>query len=536
MNENNLNDPELHQKDPLLPSAEITQNNPIEAPAKSEDILTAAKGGGISFAGRLFEYVVRFAFGILIARVVGVEQYGLYTLAITVSLIASNMAMLGLQTGMVRFLPPAIREKNSQSIWGIIQVCVGLPGLFSLLLSIGLFILAEPLATTLFHDPRMVPLLQIVSLLIPLDTLASMAYVITISFKQPRYSVIANNILAPLVKLLLAASFLAIGLSTKGVLLAQIIATAAGLAVLIYYVNVLFSLRRPFGSARGFIGQLLHYSIPVHLGWMVNTLRSTISTLVLGFLGLTTGVGLYTAASRFSMIGSMFFLSVGNISTPIIADLHSKGENSQMRAYYQTTTRWLLMFNIPVFLTSFLFAKQLLWIFGDDFTAGATSMMILAFGTLAYTSTGIGANILDMTDHPKVNTANAVVMVFITIILNILFIPQWDVVGAAIASTISTVLVNIVCLIEVWVLLGMQPYNRSLLKPLVAGLVATMVTVLINYLVNLPELPQLIVGSGMLWIVYAFVLYFLRFSPEDRVVFERLKSRLRAKRPIPMDV
>ncbi len=226
------------------PDASITGN---------QDILTAAKGGGVAFSGRLFEYIVRFAYGILVARVIGAEQFGLYNLAITVSLTISNMAMLGLQVAMVRFLPPAIREKDERSIWGIIQVCLGLPLLFTLALAAGLFLFADPLAALLFHDPRMVPLLQIVSLLIPLETLASMVYIITISFKQPKYSVIANNIIASLVKLLLTAGFLAIGLSTNGVLVAQIIASAAGLGVMIYFVNTLFSLRRTIG-----ISQRLH--------------------------------------------------------------------------------------------------------------------------------------------------------------------------------------------------------------------------------------------------------------------------------------
>lgn len=536
MNKINQTDKPVDQIIPIIPLVETTQINPSGARAKSQDIITAAKGGGISFGGKFFEYVVRFGFGILIARVVGVEQYGLYTLATTVSLIASNMAMLGLQTGMVRFLPPAIRENDNQSIWGIIQVCVGLPAIFSLLLAAGLFLLAGPLAALLFHDPRMVSLLRIVSLLVPLDTMASMAYVITISYKQPKYSVIANNIITPLLKLLLAAGFLAVGLSTKGVLLSQVIASAAGLAVMVYFVNALISLKRALGPANRPTRKLLRYSIPVHLGWMVNTLRSMFSTLVLGFLGLATGVGLFTAASRFSMIGTMFYSSLGNISTPIIADLHSQSETSQMKAYYQTTTRWLVMFNLPVFLTSVIFAKPLLWIFGDDFTSGAASMVILAIGTLAYTGTGVGANILDMTDHPRVNTANSVIMVFIAIFLNVLFVPPWGVVGAATASAISTVLANVVCLIEVWILLKMQPYNRSLLKPLAAGFAAALVAVLLNRILNISTLLQLIVGGGSLWIVYAVTLYLLKFPPDDQIVFERFLSRFRSMLPKTQDI
>ena len=519
------------QPDPQIP---IT---PVEETAKSsinsdwQNILTAAKGGGVSFAGRIIEYVIRFAFGIFIARVVGVEQYGLYTLAITVSLIATNIAMLGLQTGMVRFLPAAIREKDDQTAWGIIQVSVGIPLIFSLILAGGLLILADPLAGLLFQDTRMVPLLRIASLLIPLDTLSSMAYVITISYKQPQYSVITDNILAPLIKLLLAASFLAIGLSTQGILFAQLIASLTALLVLIYFVNSLFPLRRTLGSATKHLKKLIRYSLPVYLGWIVNTLQSTFTTLALGFLGLATGVGVYAAASRFSLIGSMFYLSVGNISTPIFADLHSQGNTAQMKAYYQTTARWLLMFNIPVFLTSVLYAKPLLWLFGDDFTAGVSSMIILAFGTLAYTSTGLGANILDMTDHPKVNSINSLIMVFILIFLNILLVPRWEVLGAALATSISIVLVNVISLIEVWILLRMQPYNRSLLKPILAGLVAGSIAALINHFFSLSYFLQLIVGGGMLWFVYLGLLFLFKLPHDDMLVVERALVKIRAKSP-----
>jgi O-antigen/teichoic acid export membrane protein len=207
-----------------------------------------------------------------------------------------------------------------------------------------------------------------------------------------------------------------------------------------------------------------------------------------------------------------------------------------MKAYYQTTTRWMVMFNLPVFLTSVLFAKQLLWIFGDDFTAGAPSMMIMAVGTLVYTATGVGANILDMTDHPTINTINSVVMVIVTILLNLLFIPPLGVVGAAIASTVSTVVVNVLCLVEVWVILGMQPYNFSFIKPIAASLAAALVTLILNHFLHLPVLLQLMVGCSALWFIYASVLYLLKFSPDDQIVLGRFLSRLQSKLPKTQDV
>jgi len=509
----------------------MTRENPSLAGA-NQDILTAAKGGGVSFLGRIFEYVIRFIFGVVIARAIGVEQYGLYTLGITVALIAVNVAMLGLQVGMVRFLPSAIREKDDAAISEIIKLCVGLPVLFSLALAAGMFLFATPLAELIFHDLRLVPILRIASLLVPLDTLGSMAYVVTISFKRPEYSTLTSNVISPLAKLFLAVGFLALGLSTRGVLISQVIASAAGLTLLLYYTNALFSLKRSFLTAKHNRWEILSYSFPAYLGWIVNTVRTTLATLVLGWVGLTAGVGVFTAASRFSMIGSMFYLSIGNISTPIFADLHSRGAAFQMKAYYQTTTRWMVIFNLPVFLTSMLFARPLLSIFGDDFTAGSASMMILAAGTLAYTCTGFGANILDMTDHPRVNTANSVLMVIITIILNLIFIPRWGVVGAAIATALSTVLVNVVCLLEVWYLLRMLPYNASFLKPIVAGVVAAGFSSLILVRMSLGPIVELLFGGSVLWGVYLLVLIGLKLSQEDLLIVDRLLARLRFRQVI----
>ena len=157
----------------ILPKAQIASVSPASNAMLGQDFLTAAKGGSISFVGKLFEYAVRFAFSIIVARTIGAEQFGLYTLGFTVVSIASMLALLGLQTGLVRFLPPAIRQKDDASIWGIIQVCGGLPALLSLALAVGVILLADPLASMAFHEPRLAPVLRLISLSIPLDTLAS---------------------------------------------------------------------------------------------------------------------------------------------------------------------------------------------------------------------------------------------------------------------------------------------------------------------------------------------------------------------------
>jgi O-antigen/teichoic acid export membrane protein len=492
-----------------------------------QNILTTAKGGSISFFGRIFEYAVRFIFSIVVARMIGAEQYGLYVLGLTIVPIASMLSLLGLQTGVIAFLVPAIREKDNSRIWGIIQVCAGIPALLSILFGTALFLFAEPLATLAFHEPRLISLLQIVSISIPLDAIGFIAYQVAISYKKPKFSVIANNMVVPLAKLLLTIGFLKLGLGVFGIILAHVIGSAFGLALLLFFVNSLLPKDRPFTTAKRNPGELLRYSLPVHLGWVLNIIRGTLETLVLGFVGLTTGVGIFAVAQRLSTLGTMLFLSIGNISTPIIADFYTRGEMGQLKKLYQTTTKWVVMFNIPLFLTFVIFAKPILSIFGADFMTGATALIIMSIGNLVYTGTGLGANILDMTNHTKFNSANSAFMVVITIASDLLLIPRWGVIGAAAASAFSTVIVNVVCLIEVYVLLKIHPYGRDILKPVFAGSITAGAAYLLNQIMVLPPLLQLLVGSGILWGVYALILTRLGLSDDDTLILTNMRSRIK---------
>ena len=57
--------------------------NPSLTHAKATNIVSAAKGSGVVFMGRLFEYAGRFLLGVMLARFMGAGQYGIYALADT---------------------------------------------------------------------------------------------------------------------------------------------------------------------------------------------------------------------------------------------------------------------------------------------------------------------------------------------------------------------------------------------------------------------------------------------------------------------
>jgi len=498
-----------------------------EQPTASDTILVAAKGGSIAFAGNMVAYLSRFAFAVVLGRSLGAALVGTYSLTLTLVEMAAELALLGLSASMAYFIPIAVRRRDPDRIWGVIQTGLSLPLVFSLCLATAMFVGAESLAIGVFGEPSLVPMLRWGSLGIPLTALLLTMAAMTQGFKRMEYKVYAQDIALNVLKFVIFAAVAVAGLGVLGALVSHIVASAIAVIMFLFFLNRLFPLNRPVRSAKHNMGEIFRFSVPLYLSQMVNQFSSNIETVVLGIFGIMSGVGVYTTALRLSLIGTVFHQSLQRIGVPMISDLYHAGQHEQLKRLYHATTKWDMAFNLPVFMTTLLFAKPLLSIFGNDFIVGASGMIILAFATMFNASTGFCGSMVSMTGRSKLTFANSVVCLVINILLDLLLIPRWGSLGAAIAASATTVLINLLRTAEVYILLKMWPHNGEVWKLIVAGAVAVSVAYPARQgLASWPMLWQLAAGMVIVWGVYALIIVLLGLSREDRLILSRLKGRL----------
>lgn len=517
----------------IEPSSKPEVAVPSRTPASASDqnIILAAKGGGIAFTGNMFVYAFRFGFGVVMARMLGADLFGLYSLALTVTNIIGSAASFGMSSGMARYIPIAIAQKDERRLWGTIQTGIVLPAVFSVILGIGLFAAAGPLSYLVFERPDMMPALRVASFGVPLLTLMGVLASITQGFKRMEYKVYSEDIALNLSKLVLSMVLLSVGLGVVGGVLAHVVSMAIAVIMLFWFVHRLFSLNRPVHTAERRTGEMLRFSMPVYLSQLLGKFSGSIETLVLGFFGVMSGVGIYTTALRLSGVGAMFHHSLQRIAIPMIADLHSRGKMKQLGRVYRTTTKWDLTFNLPLFLVITILAKPLLAIFGTDFVAGSAGLVILAVGTVVNASTGVCGSVVTMTGHSKVSFVNSIIHLVATVALDLVFIPRLGVVGAALGVMLSNALINVVRLVEMVFLLRIRPYDRSFLKPVLAAVAAAVPAYLVNQsLISTPWTVQLGVGVPLLVGIYVLAIVLLGLSDEDRLILERLQVRLGFRR------
>jgi O-antigen/teichoic acid export membrane protein len=132
-----------------------------------------------------------------------------------------------------------------------------------------------------------------------------------------------------------------------------------------------------------------------------------------------------------------------------------------------------------------------------------------------------------MTGHTRINLVNNVIGLLSMIGLNLLLIPKYGVVGAALSLALVIAIINITRLIEVYLLFKIHPYRLQFYKPVLSAGIAFLIMFFSSkYLQNYPNVLLTIVSSSVLFLgVYVLGLYLLGIDEEDRTVLIKLKKR-----------
>lgn len=492
-------------------------------------IVTAVKGGGITFAGQVFSYCASLGFSVIIARFLGAGDYGLYKLSITVIGVVAGLSYIGLNGGITRFIPVALNEQNNTKVCGIVQVGVGIPAAIAMVLTLGVFLAADLIANQFFNNPDLGALLRLASLSIPLIVLTNCLCSIAQGFKQVQYEVYSRNFVFDTMKVLLSVLLLLIGLGVTGVVVAYVAAFALSLGLMLYSVYQLVPVNRFLKTAELPTRELLRYSFPLYLSRLLSQFGGKLEILVLGIWGVVADVGVFAIILSLGNIGNMGLLSLQRISAPIISELYSRSKYGELKNYYQTVSKWALTFNLPIFITMLIFSNNMLLIFGKEFTVGTAGLVILAAGFLFSSSAGISATLINMSGNTKFTFINSIVYLVATIFLDLILIPRWQLIGAACASAASLFIINIFRMGEVYILLNkLLPFNRSFLKPIAAAVLAGIITYWLRQFILIHQpIKQFVILFFVMWVVYVITILGLKLSDEDRLIINKIRNRIR---------
>ena len=454
------------------------------------------------------------------------KEFGFYALVLTIFNVVSLTVVFGMDIGATKFVSHHLVEgqqgKARESLIAAASIAFG----SGIVTSIGLALLAHPIAVTLYDKPDLVQSLLYFSVAIPLATLSIVLISTLQAYQTVRYTVVIKYVWEPIAKFFFAGIMLWAGFQLLGVLISIVLvfAISAVLSLLAAY-RVAF-----YGSGCRLVWNmqeartLLSFCFPLVISKIVGVVAPRSDILILGYWANAQEVGIYLAAfqtaATMALIAGAFDTSLG----PIMSRAWSQQDKGRMRDSYQAVSRLSIMAALPIFCCLILFSSEILRIFGSDFTRGSVAVMVLALGQVFNTATGSANTILLMSGQSKLVMTNTVVMGVVLLVATATVIPFWGITGAAIAASTTFILTNVIRVIQVWRLYQVQPYTWDLMKPITAAIAATgLIFMLHKSALSLPS-PVLGLALGML---YLLGLLLLGINQQDRLVFQSILLRYR---------
>ena len=512
----------------VAPSERASDRKREAGKSSQRAILAAAKGGGFLAGGNLVEFASRLVISFLLARLIAAEGYGLYNLAISAATIFAGIASLGLDDAMVRYVAIMSRRGDRSGVWGTLQIGFGVSTVAGLVMGAILYLAATPIAEGMFDEPRLTPLLQLLALVVPFLTVSNVLTGCARGFGRMDHAAFAENVVQSVIRMALLSVLAVVGLDVFTAIVVFGISDVASSVTLVVLLNREFSLRQPLRrNVRRDVRDVFSFAVPLWLSGLLNQFRKNIETVLLGALTAVADVGVYSIVTKINLVSHVAYRSIIVSVKPVLAAQFDQHDHEGLSRLYTAATRWTLTLNVPFFLISVLYPEPILLIFGNGFAAGANALVILAIGELVVAGTGICGSIIDMAGHTRLKLANTVLWIVLLLGSGALLIPRWGLVGAATSSLVATGTINVVRLLEVWIVERLTPYRDGFWKTVVAAIAALGLGLVMRELLPLDGSIVKAVAQGLAVVaVYVGVMLLLGIAPEDRLVYQRVMRRL----------
>lgn len=518
------------------PSDHLTEGGKHQPPAEllddvaRRDIRTVARGGAVQITGQMCHRIVSFFFTLIAFRFLGKSGYGLYRQVAQILVISGQIGLAGFNYASMRFIALARANKDPGRVRGAARVGITGALMASTIVVGSLLLLSDPLAQQFADDPSKVgefaDLIRLGAAYVPLFALMQVLRYCTQAYKTMVPSVIAGNIVQPLTHFVLGVALLAAGLEVAGALGSLVGAMAMGaLAAAFFYFRILKEEERT-APVRLSLGPMVRFALPQAGSSLLGVQTLGVGVLLLGLYGPDGEAGLFGLALALQASGTLFLSGVVNIWAPVVSDLYERGAIDRLGSLYQTLTRWVATFSFPVFAALILEPDLFAVVTGGSGALDAAPVAaILAAGNLFYAGTGPTGYVISMSGRPGINFVNSAVAIALYVFVGAAVASEHGAVGIAVVDACITALINSARVIEARVIVGVQPFGRSFLKPVVATLGGS-AALLLWRLIPGDSIPLEIAGVCVAAGVFLLLLRRFGIDPEERYVWQTIRDRI----------
>lgn len=388
-----------------------------------------------AFAIRIVSAAIAFVSQIILARLMGNFEYGLFTFVWVMTVLMGNLSCLGFHTTIIRFLPEYREAGAHAEIQGLtstarlfamlVATCVGTLGLLAL------HFLGDQI------ESYYVMPLYLAAFALPMIALGDIQEGTGRANTWPLAALAPTYIIRPLLILVFMAGATRLGYpSTAETAMVSALA-AVYLTSVGQFVFVVTRIGRHY-PARTRTTDFRHWLVvafPIFLIEGFLFLLTNSDVVIVGFYLDPTKVAIYFAAAKTMALVHFVFFSVKAAASARFSTLWAANDREGLAHFARQAARWSFWPSLALGLFVLLVGRLLLSLFGAGFVAGYPLLAVLLVGILAKASIGPGEALLAMVGEQKRCVAIYASALTVNIGLNVTLIPIYGLYGVAIATS-----------------------------------------------------------------------------------------------------
>lgn len=463
-----------------------------------------ARGGALNLAGAVSAGVLGLALVVVVAHVYSQQVAGAFFAATSLFIILGAVSGLGSDAGLVRWLPRHLALGDRAAARRTVPIAL-IPVLATACVAAFAVAVAAPWAAGVIddaHAAQLTAMLRVLAIFLPIAALHDGLLAATRGHATMRPTVLIEKIfrqaaqvtgvaIAPLVSDHAAALALAWAFPyLPGAIAAAVwyrrlaavspaerVAAAETAAIPASALHAVG--KRPPASqepatrapetpqapaGHGPIREFWSYTAPRAVAQIFQTALQRVDIVLIAALGSARDAAIYTAATRFMVVGQLGTQAIQQVMQPAVSRLLTLSDDATAGRVFAVSTTWTVALTWPVHLAVATAAPAYLSSFGAGYAdAGQAATVILALTMLLATASGPVDVMLLMAGRSGLSLVNNAAALAVNLVLNLLLIPHYGIVGAAVAWAAAIVTRNLLPLVQVRRILGMSPMSAGLL-------------------------------------------------------------------------
>lgn len=382
---------------------------------------------------------------ILLARLLGVNQFGIYATVSAWVYLLGLVGTLGLNQLLLRFVPAYLARDDLGSLKGVIKRANLWAGLASVLI---FFLGATVLLVLKIDDALFLPFVLALTS-IPFLVLSSLRQAVLRGLGKFMHALLPEFILRPLIFIIFLGCYVFFSwqyLTAIKALVLSLFSTCIAFVVGAFWQHKYLPAQVKNSVAVYHDREWYAVAMSMLLIVGLNLISVRIDVVMLGMISGVSDVGVYSAASRIADVIVFGLVSANTVVVPMIASHYSSGRHVEMQSMVKLAARGILLFTAPLAFLILIFGREILGLFGSAFSVGYYALAILVVGQFASVLSGPVGSIMMMTGHQKSAAKMAGISAVINLSLNVILIPPFGMMGAATSTAISLMALNFLML------------------------------------------------------------------------------------------